>query len=48
MAATQRSAAEEIEQFARLKDSGVISTDEFEEKKRQLLGLSRPANSIEG
>ena len=38
-----RSAAEEIEQFARLKNSGVISAEEFEAKKRQLLGLTSPA-----
>ena len=31
--------AEEIEKFARLRDSGVLTAEEFEAKKRQLLGL---------
>ena len=33
------STADEIEQFSRLKESGVITAEEFEAKKRQLLGL---------
>jgi hypothetical protein len=33
------SAADELAKWAALRDSGVISAEEFEAKKRQLLGL---------
>ncbi len=32
-------AAEEIEKLARLRDEGILTSEEFEAKKRQLLGL---------
>lgn len=34
------STADELEKFAKLRDSGVITKQEFEAKKKQLLGLS--------
>ncbi|TYC86368.1 SHOCT domain-containing protein [Acetobacterium wieringae] len=33
------SAAEEIKQFKELMDAGIITAEEFEAKKKQLLGL---------
>lgn len=36
---TGYSAADEIEKLARLRDQGLISQQEFEEKKKQILGL---------
>jgi hypothetical protein len=38
-AAEQQSYIEELKQLAQLRDAGVITTDEFEAKKKQLLGL---------
>ena len=38
-AAPAMSAAEEIKQFKELLDMGIISQEEFEAKKKQLLGL---------
>jgi hypothetical protein len=37
--AAQPSYLEELEKLAELKDAGIISEDEFEAKKKQLLGL---------
>jgi hypothetical protein len=34
-----RSHADELEKFAALRDRGIITNDEFEKKKRELLGL---------
>ena len=36
---TQGSAADEIKKFKELLDSGIITEDEFNAKKKQLLGL---------
>lgn len=36
---TPRSSADELEKFAKLRDRGVLSDEEFEAKKRQILGL---------
>jgi len=33
------SAADELEKFARLRDQGIITEEEFEAKKKQILGL---------
>jgi len=38
--APSHSAADEIERFAKLKDSGALTEEEFQAKKRQLLGLA--------
>jgi hypothetical protein len=43
-ASTKLSAADEIAQFAHLRDSGVITAEEFEAKKKQLLGLPEPVS----
>lgn len=37
------SAAEEIERFAALRDKGLITADEYEAKRAQLLALPAPA-----
>ena len=36
---TQQSAADELKKFKELLDSGIITQEEFEAKKKQLLGL---------
>ena len=36
---TQSSNMDELEKLARLRDKGIISEEEFEAKKKQLLGL---------
>ena len=36
---TQTSNMDELEKLARLRDKGIISEEEFEAKKKQLLGL---------
>ena len=36
---SQDSAADEIKKFAKLRDEGIISEDEFNSKKKELLGL---------
>jgi hypothetical protein len=38
-AAAEESYLDELERLARLRDQGVISDEEFEAKKKQLLGL---------
>ena len=36
---SKRSQAEEIIKYKQLLDAGIISSDEFEQKKKQILGL---------